>query len=298
MTEAKKTEAPERETALDRLAAQLRSALKGETTNIIEIGKLLIEIREHVKHGEWKSWLAENFDLSYRSALNYIGAAEYVESKSATVALFDFENLAPTVLYWLAQRCNYNEQEEAAILAATCEGRVDHSAAGAICEKLALADADSAGESGEDSGADSVGSAEENAEIEAILDGPPPAVPPPAPSPPPIDFALKSFDEAISTLKRLMTKLPTQFAGTSHSADDLEHRTFHPRCKESAVMLDAAIHIERAELQQFLRWLRDIDEAVDFIDKNVEEETYLCLDRCKDIRKTLNKMRGLLQVML
>jgi hypothetical protein len=54
--------------------------------------------------------------------------------------------------------------------------------------------------------------------------------------------------------------------------------------------------IEKPELPQFLRWLRDIDEAVDFIDKNVEEETYLCLDRCKDIRKVLNKMRGLLTV--
>jgi hypothetical protein len=37
------TEAPERETALDQLVAQLRTALKRETTNIIEIGKLLIE---------------------------------------------------------------------------------------------------------------------------------------------------------------------------------------------------------------------------------------------------------------
>jgi len=54
--------------------------------------------------------------------------------------------------------------------------------------------------------------------------------------------------------------------------------------------------IEKAELQQFLRWLRDIEENVDFIDKNIEEQTYVCLDRCKDIRKVLNKMRGLLMV--
>jgi len=54
--------------------------------------------------------------------------------------------------------------------------------------------------------------------------------------------------------------------------------------------------IEKPKLQQFLRWLRDIDEAVDFIDKNIEEETYSCLDRCKDIR-TLNKMRGLLTML-
>jgi hypothetical protein len=58
------------------------------------------------------------------------------------------------------------------------------------------------------------------------------------------------------------------------------------------------ILIEKAELKQIFQWLRDIDEAVDFIDKNVEEETYLCLDRCRDIRKTLNKMRGMLTVSL
>jgi hypothetical protein len=47
-------------------------------------------------------------------------------------------------------------------------------------------------------------------------------VPPPAPIPPPPDFALRDFDQAISKLKRLMTKLPAQFASSSHSADDLE----------------------------------------------------------------------------
>jgi len=58
------------------------------------------------------------------------------------------------------------------------------------------------------------------------------------------------------------------------------------------------ILIEKAELQQFLRWLRDIDEDVQFIDKNIgAEEIYLCLDRCKHIRKVLTKMRGLLTVL-
>jgi hypothetical protein len=37
-------------------------------------------------------------------------------------------------------------------------------------------------------------------------------------------------------------------------------------------MPDAPVHIEKAELQQFLRWLRDIDEAVDFIDKMLRKK--------------------------
>jgi hypothetical protein len=177
------------------------------------------------EHGDWQDWLAENFDLSIRTAHNYCAAAEYVARKSATVA--DFANLSPSVLYWLAAG-DYDEQEEAAILAATHKGRVDQEAAGGICEELAVEaicekidndDADNADGGGEDSGDDGGG---EDADTSAILDGPPPAVPPPAPPPPPTDFALRDFDAAISTLNRLKTKPPPQFAQTTHSADDLE----------------------------------------------------------------------------
>ena len=69
--------------ALDRLTTQLRTALRRETKNIIEIGKLLIEVRKHLQHGEWQPWLAENFDLSIRTAQNYFEAAEYVARKRA-----------------------------------------------------------------------------------------------------------------------------------------------------------------------------------------------------------------------
>jgi len=47
-------------------------------------------------------------------------------------------------------------------------------------------------------------------------------VPSPAPNPPPTDFALHDFDQAICALKRLLTKPSTQFAGSTHSANDLE----------------------------------------------------------------------------
>jgi len=56
------------------------------------------------------------------------------------------------------------------------------------------------------------------------------------------------------------------------------------------------IMIEKAELQQLMVWLRDIEGDVQFIDKNIEDATYVCLDRCKHIRKILNKMRGMLTV--
>jgi hypothetical protein len=224
MRKAKKTKAPQRRTELDRIVTQLRMMLRRDTTSIIEKGKLLLRSRELLadEHGQWMPWLDENFDMSYRSAINYCNAAEYVARKSATIA--DFANLAPTVLYRLAEG-GYTEQEEAEILAQAQAGkRIDQDRAWGICEKLAppddADDADDQDDSSDDGGGDDA--AQEDAEIKAILDGPPPAVPPPAPNPPPTDFALRDFDEAISTLNRLKTKLPTQFARTIHSASDLE----------------------------------------------------------------------------
>jgi hypothetical protein len=184
MTKKEAKKVPQRRTELDRIVTQLRTLLRRDTTSIIEKGKLLLQSRELLanEHGDWQDWLAKNFDLSLRTAQNYCAAAEYVARKSATVA--DFANLSPSVLYWLAGG-DYNEQEEAAILAATHAGRVDQEAAVAICEKLAPADDDDADDaddgdedSDEDSGDEGGG---EDADTSAILDGPPPAVPPPAP---------------------------------------------------------------------------------------------------------------------
>jgi hypothetical protein len=174
------------------------------------------------EHGQWMPWLAENFDLSYRTALRYVSAAEYV-AKSDAVA--DFANLSPTVLYELAEG-RYSEQEEGAILAEARERRVDEDAVDAICEALAPPDDDDDDDADDDqdgdSGDDAEPAAAEDPEITAIIEGPPP-VPPMAPNLAPPDFALRDFEQAVGALKRLMTRLPAQFAGSTHSAHDLEN---------------------------------------------------------------------------
>jgi hypothetical protein len=224
MTKAKKTKASTQRTALDRITAQLRTVLRRKTTDIILVGNLLIEAREHLDHGKWRPYLAENFDLSIRAAQNYFAAAGYVARKKQIGIVADFANLSASVLYGLAAG-RYNEQEEATILAATRKGRVDQGMASAICEGLVPTDDDDADadDGAQDDGGEDGDDEKEDAEIAAILDGPPPSVPPPAPNPPPPDFALRDFDQAISALNRLKTKPPTQFAQTIHSAEDLEN---------------------------------------------------------------------------
>lgn len=219
----KKPKPKAHKTALDRIAAKLRTALRRETTNIIEIGDILIESRKLFanEHGEWLPWLEKNFERSERSAQRYIAAVEYVAGKSDTVS--DFSNLSPSVLHWLAAG-HYNAEQEAAILAATREGRVNHTRAHAICDALASPEDDDATDDDDDDAADHDGGddgAEEDAEIKAILDGPPPDVPPPAPNTTP-DFPLRAFDEAVNALKQLMTKPAARFTNTVHTTGDLQ----------------------------------------------------------------------------
>jgi hypothetical protein len=230
MKRAKESKAPQQRTKLDKIVKQLRTILRRETSDVVLAGNLLIESRKYLEHGEWGDWLVENFDMSYRTALNYVSAAEYVARKREQKCnVSHFTNLSASLLYQLAAG-NYNEQEEAAIWAATSEGHVGVTRVYEICEALTpppspdsddddADDADDQEDGGEDSGEDA---AEEDAETSAIIErGTDPAVPPSADAQP-TDFALQDFNKAIDTLNRLKTKLPAQFAKTNHSADVLE----------------------------------------------------------------------------
>jgi hypothetical protein len=174
VTKAAKSKAPLRKTPLDRIVAQLRAMLRRQTTDVVLAGNLLIESRKHLAHGEWQPWLAENFDLSYRTALNYVDAAEYVAQKCNAVA--HFSNLAPSVLYALAAG-EYSEEQETAILAASRKARIDQTRAGAICNALKPPAPAIPAERSAAERSDTV--SEDDEDVEKILDSPPPEVPPP-----------------------------------------------------------------------------------------------------------------------
>ena len=173
-----------------------------------------------MEHGEWQDWLADNFDLSYRTAHNYVTAAEYVARKGKSETISHLTNLSPTVLYALANG-GYSEEAEKAIIDEARKGRVDQTCADDIAESLdedeAEADTDDRGD--EDAAEDDAAVAEDDPEIAAILDGPSPDVPPSAPIAPP-DFAVQSFNEAVDALKKLVTKPAAQFVTTT-PVDDL-----------------------------------------------------------------------------
>jgi hypothetical protein len=171
-------------------------------------------------------WLAENFDLSYRTALRYIKVEEYRRSKFATVA--NLILLSPTVLYALAEG-EYSEEEEAAILAETTKKgvhRIDVDKANDIVDALVPSpELEPELQTDEEAEAEERAEKEAEAEAEAILDGPPPELPPTEPAQPaksPEPEAWPAFEMAIGELLGLHTKPLAWFAGTKYDSEAIE----------------------------------------------------------------------------
>jgi hypothetical protein len=284
----KKLKPKAHKTALDRIAAKLRTALRRETTNTIEIGDILIESRKLFanEHGEWLPWLEENFDLSIRTAQRYIAAAEYA-ARQMRHGVSRFSNLSPTLLYALAAG-QYDEQEETAILAATRTGRVDLTRATAICDELAPPPVE---ESDQSDDASELVEATEDSEIAAILDGPPPEVPPPAPNITP-DFTLGALDQAVSALKQLMTKPAARFASSVH-ANDLEGvesfiRAVADRAREAAATADARPRL-RGDIPAALKPACSPGSSLPSLDESRAEIVNLIQVRATKIARSVSK---------
>ena len=58
------------------ITEQIKTHLDRITTDIIEVGNLLIEAKKQVEHGDWQLWLDHNFKLSYRTAAKFMSCAE------------------------------------------------------------------------------------------------------------------------------------------------------------------------------------------------------------------------------
>src|SRR4051794_8982872 len=94
------------------IGGELQSVLARESKDVILIGRLLIEARSQLEHGEWLPWLLVSFSLSVRSAENYMSAAR-VAAKYETVANL---KLRPSALYALGNDYRSDEAVVEAVL--------------------------------------------------------------------------------------------------------------------------------------------------------------------------------------
>jgi hypothetical protein len=85
------------------ITGELRTALKRETTSIIEVGALLVEAKKQVMHGEWLPWLENEFSLSERSAQRYLLVGRFAAKYDSLSDL----NLTAEALYALSSPHNY-----------------------------------------------------------------------------------------------------------------------------------------------------------------------------------------------
>ena len=153
------------------VVGELQTALKGETTSVIEIGGLLIEAKEMLDHGEWLPWLKVNFGSSLKTADNYMNASRLANWKRVTNL-----KLRPTALYLLGGKLDdplFPPEAVEAILEAAKTEWVNGKRALAIADSV-LNPPPSPEEIEKRRQAEEIEKKQIAAESEAILDGPPP----------------------------------------------------------------------------------------------------------------------------
>ena len=73
-------QSPNSPLTLAQLENEIKFHLGQASQSIIEVGKRLLQAKSLVKHGEWQTWLENNFKLSYRTAKNFMDCAERFEN--------------------------------------------------------------------------------------------------------------------------------------------------------------------------------------------------------------------------
>lgn len=208
--------------AIEAIAEQLQTVMKREVTDIIAIGDLLLEAKEHfLEHGEWLPWLQENFGSSIRTAENYMAAARFA-SQFRNVANL---KLRPTALYRLGRELDapigfYNIIAVKAILKAAESEWINAERAFEIADALRPKPKWEPLKSLDEIDAEMAAVAKADADVDDILEGPPPELPS-APEVTVEDVILPAFDRAVATLAQLQTKPLASFVGTTHAPDQI-----------------------------------------------------------------------------
>lgn len=81
------------QTALSELTKKLREDLEEGIKNIFNIGKGLVEVKNIIGHGNFKKYVENNFNLSYRTANRFMNVAEKLGPYIDTVSKLNSKSL-------------------------------------------------------------------------------------------------------------------------------------------------------------------------------------------------------------
>jgi hypothetical protein len=86
------------------VADRIKSRVRRQTADIIEIGRDLLTIKSEMEHGLFLKWVAVEFRWTPRTVQNYMAAAEWAGDKYETVSY-----LPPKLIYDLASKSTPDE---------------------------------------------------------------------------------------------------------------------------------------------------------------------------------------------
>jgi hypothetical protein len=115
---------PEIADALREQTARIRHQVKATATAIVWIGRDLTAVKQMLGHGQFVRWVESECGFSGRSAQNYMRTAEFLEGKSATIALLPLatlyrlsaKNAPPEVVAAVIDRAARGEISEADVI--------------------------------------------------------------------------------------------------------------------------------------------------------------------------------------
>ncbi len=84
---------------LKAVTARIKDRLVRQVEDIIETGRDLFEVKSKLQHGQFESWLAQEFYMTDRTARRFMQAATWAEGKSDIVSV-----LTPTTVYMLSAK--------------------------------------------------------------------------------------------------------------------------------------------------------------------------------------------------
>lgn len=99
---------------------EIKALMKRTASDIIEIGKKLIDVKVRLGHGHFGGWLESEFDWSWDTANNFMRVADKFRNFQ------NLESFAPSALYLLAKN---DEARAEAIERAEAGETITHAAA-------------------------------------------------------------------------------------------------------------------------------------------------------------------------
>lgn len=109
---------------IEKRTGEIKTLMRRSAQDIIDIGEKLIEVKAHLRHGDFTAWLRIEFGWSDRTAQNFMRVAKVFKSENFSPLSF-----APSALYLLASSTTPDEARGEAFSRAQAGEEITHKTA-------------------------------------------------------------------------------------------------------------------------------------------------------------------------